>query len=211
MAIRTAIVIGSTRPGRRGAAVARWAEQVAARHSAVVDGRAVVEVVDVAEFGLPLLDEPVPAMFGDYRHRHTSRWAETISSFDAFVFVTPEYNHSLPAALKNAIDYLYAEWDGKPAGVIGYGIHGASRAIDHLRLVLAEVRAAVVPTQISLSIFTEFDFSGFDPTDPTAAGVFRPGADQETTLVAMLDEVVAWANALRPLRPDIADARSVPA
>lgn len=163
----------------------------------------------MAEFGLPLLDEPVPAMFGDYRHPHTRRWAETVGSFDAFVFVTPEYNHSLPAALKNAIDYLYAEWDGKPAGLIGYGIHGAPRALDHLRLVLAEVRAAAVPTQVSLSIFTEFDFTGFDPSDPTAAGVFRPGPDQEATVTAMLDELVAWAYALRPRRPDAADTRPV--
>lgn len=210
-AIRTAIVVGSTRPGRRGSAVARWAEQVAARHPAVAEGRATVEIVDVAEFGLPLLDEPVPAMFGDYRHRHTRRWAETIGPFDAFVFVTPEYNHSLPAALKNAIDYLYAEWEGKPAGLIGYGIHGATRAIDHLRLVLAEVRAVVVPTQTALAIFTEFDFTGFDPADPTAAGILRPGADQETTLTAMFDELVAWGHAARSLRLDAADARSMPA
>lgn len=167
----------------------------------------------MAEFRLPLLDEPVPAMFGDYhRHPHTRRWAATIGACDAFVFVTPECNHSLPAALKNAIDYLYAEWNGKPVGLIGYGVHGASRAIDHLRLVLAEVRAAAVPTEVSLSIFTEFDFTGFDPTDPTASGVLRPSAEQEATVTAMLDELVDWAHALRPLRPDVAaGARSVPA
>ncbi|MFF0309125.1 NADPH-dependent FMN reductase [Streptosporangium sp. NPDC004379] len=193
--IRIAVVVGSTRPGRRGAGVARWVEEAAGRHAAAKAGEAAVELVDIAEYGLPLLDEPLPAIFGDYRNPHTVRWAETIRSFDAFVFVTPEYNHSVPAALKNAIDYLYAEWHDKAAGIVGYGVEGGIRAAEHLRLVLAETKVAVVGTQVALSMFTDIVVT--DPADP---GVLSPTERQQKAMTAMLDEVVAWSRALRPLR-----------
>ena len=197
---RLGVIVGSTRPGRRGAAVAEWVEQVAFRHASVVSGRASVDVIDLAEHALPLLDEPMPAMFAEYRNPHTQRWAAVVASFDAFVFVTPEYNHSVPAALKNAIDFLYAEWADKAAGLVGYGVQGGTRAVDHLRLILAEVRAVVVPTQVALSVFTDFDLAGTDPADPTAAGVLAPGEGPTETLFTMLTEVVAWSQALRSLR-----------
>ncbi|MDQ3783412.1 MAG: NAD(P)H-dependent oxidoreductase [Actinomycetota bacterium] len=192
---RIAIIIGSTRPGRRGEAVGRWVEEVAGRHPAVTAGEATFEVVDLAEVGLPLLDEPVPAMFGEYRNAHTRRWAETIGSFDGFVFVTAEYNHSVPAALKNAIDFLFAEWNDKAAGFVSYGVHGGTRAVEHLRLSMAELKVADVRTQVALSVFTDFEI-----TDPTEPGVFAPGEHQEPTLNEMLDEVIAWSRVLKPLR-----------
>ncbi len=192
---RIAIIIGSTRPGRRGEAVGRWVEEVAGRHPAVTAGEATFEVVDLAEVGLPLLDEPVPAMFGEYRNAHTRRWAETIGSFDGFVFVTAEYNHSVPAALKNAIDFLFAEWNDKAAGFVSYGVHGGTRAVEHLRLSMAEMKVADVRTQVALSVFTDFEI-----TDPTEPGVFAPGEHQEPTLNEMLDEVIAWSRVLKPLR-----------
>ncbi|MBB5113061.1 NAD(P)H-dependent oxidoreductase [Micromonospora echinospora] len=193
---RIGLIVGSTRPGRRGAAVAGWAAQVCSRHPAVRAGSAEIEVIDLAEQALPLLDEPVPAMFGDYRQPHTRRWSAVVAACDAFVFVTPEYNHSVPAALKNAVDYLYAEWNDKVAGLLGYGVQGGVRATDHLRLVLTEVRVAVVPTQVSVPIFTDFDFSGSDPGDPTAPGVLTPGEEREASLSAMLTEVLTWSAAL---------------
>lgn len=114
------IVVGSTRPGRRGEGVALWVRDIAARRS-----DATFELVDIADFGLPLLDEPAPAAMGPpYRHEHTRRWAATIASFDGFVFVTPEYNHSTCAALKNAIDFLYVEWTDKAAAFVSYGVSG---------------------------------------------------------------------------------------
>ncbi|GLW11242.1 FMN reductase [Microtetraspora sp. NBRC 13810] len=189
---RIAIVIGSTRPRRRGAAVARWAAGVADRHAG---GEVAFEIVDLAEYGLPLLDEPVPALFGEYQHAHTARWAETIGSFDGFVFVTPEYNHGVPAAMKNAIDFLFAEWHDKAAGFIGYGVHGGTRAVEHLRLTMAELKVATVRGQVALSLFTDFEI-----TDPTQPGLFTPGEHQEPALTEMLDEVVAWSRALAPLR-----------
>ncbi|GAA1269963.1 hypothetical protein GCM10009609_36280 [Pseudonocardia aurantiaca] len=111
------------------------------------------------------------------------------------MFVTPEYNHSVPAALKNAIDYLFAEWNDKAAGFVSYGVHGGTRSVEHLRLALGEVKVADVRTQVALSLFTDFEI-----TDPTEQGVFRPGPHQEETLGELLDEVVAWSRALAPLR-----------
>jgi len=209
--IRVGIVVGSTRPGRRAAAVAEWVERVTRRHPEFAAGSASVAMVDLAEQSLPLLDEPAPAMFGNYLHSHTRRWSELISSFDALVIVTPEYNHSVPAALKNAIDFLYAEWNDKAVGLVGFGVQGGTRAVDHLRLVLAEVRAVVVPTQISLSVFTEFDFTGFDLADPTAAGVLRPGDGQESTVTTMIDEVLAWSKAMGVREPGRAATQATPA
>ncbi|MEU6729444.1 NAD(P)H-dependent oxidoreductase [Nonomuraea wenchangensis] len=193
--IRIAIVVGSTRPRRRSAVAARWVAEVAARHRAVAAGEAAFEVVDLAEYALPVLDEPAPALFGHYRHPHTRRWAETVASFDGFVFVTPEYNHSAPAALKNAIDFLYAEWADKAAGFVSHGVHGGVRAVEHLRQVMTEVGAANVRTQVALSAFTDFEV-----TDPAEPGVITPGPHQEPTLTELLDEVIAWSKALRTLR-----------
>jgi NAD(P)H-dependent FMN reductase len=191
---RIAIIIGSTRPGRRGEAVARWVAEVAGQHPAVAAGDATFEVVDLAEVGLPLLDEPVPAMYGEYRNAHTRRWAATIGSFDGFVVVTAEYIHSVPAALKNAIDFLFAEWNDKAAGFVSYGVHSGTRAVEHLRLSMVELKVTNVRTQVALS---RTDFKITDPTEP---GVFAPGEHQEPTLNKMLDEVIAWSRALKPLR-----------
>lgn len=195
--VRIGLIVGSTRPGRRGAAVATWVQQTSSGHPAVRSGAADIAVVDLADHALPLLDEPVPALFGDYRHPHTRRWSEVIDACDAFVFVTPEYNHSVPAALKNALDFLYAEWNDKVAGLVSYGVQGGTRAADHLRLILAEVRAVVVPTQVALSVFADFDHTGSDPGDPTAAGRIAPGEGRTEALSTMLTEIVTWASALR--------------
>lgn len=207
--IKIAIVIGSVRPGRRGPTVARWVQEIAGKHAAVAGGEAVFEVVDLLDFGLPILDEPVPALFGDYRNPHTRRWADTIAGFDGFVFVTPEYNHSIPASLKNAIDYLFAEWNDKAAGFVGYGVAGGARAVEHLRLVMGEVKIADVRSQVTLSVFTDFEPS--DPTDPGAPRVLRPGPHQEQALKEMLDELLVWSRVLKTLREETADQRAVPA
>ncbi|MFF7945051.1 NADPH-dependent FMN reductase [Nocardia gamkensis] len=189
---RIAVIVGSTRPGRRSKLVADWAHERAERH---LDGRARVEVVDLAEFDLPLLDEPVPAAVGDYTKAHTLRWAARIGSYDGFVFVTPEYNHSLPAALKNAVDFLFSEWNDKAAGFVSYGINGGVRAVEQLRLTLAEVKVACVRSQVALSLFTDFDLP-----DIQQPGQLTPGSHHDAVLHRMLDEVVDWAGALRPLR-----------
>jgi len=183
---RIGIVVGSTRPGRRGENVARWMHAIAAERR-----DATFELVDIAEYGLPLLDEPTPAAMGPpYVHEHTRRWAATIASFDGFVFVTPEYNHSMCAALKNAIDFLYVEWKDKAAGFVSYGVSGGERAVEHLRLVMGELHVADVRAQVALSLYTDFDDE--DRPDPPAR--------QRESVDTMLDEVVAWSGALAPLR-----------
>jgi NAD(P)H-dependent FMN reductase len=137
-----------------------------------------------------LLDEPLPPLMGEYIHDHTKVWAAKIDSCDAFVFVTPEYNHSTCAALKNAIDYLFREWNNKAAGFVGYGSTDGARAVEHLRQVMGEIMIADVRAQVGLSLRTDFDnFSTFKPADSQAARVH-----------AMLDQVVAWGGALRTLR-----------
>src|SRR5918993_86962 len=140
-----AIITGSTRPGRNNIAVARWAFELAAKRS-----DASVELVDIADYQLPLLDEPVPAALGRYSHAHTTRWAAKIASFDGYVFVTPEYNHGTSGALKNAIDFLFAEWNNKAAGFVSYGSAMGVRAVEHLRLIMAELMIADVRAQVML-------------------------------------------------------------
>ena len=182
---RIAVILGSTRPGRIGAGVAQWVYE-----NAALRDDAEYELVDVADYALPLLDEPVPPSMGRYSRPHTFAWAEKIASFDGYVFVTAEYNHSIPGALKNAIDYLFAEWNNKAAGFVAYGSAGGTRAVEHLRLVMAELRVATVRAQVALSLFRDFaDMSRFQP-GPRRAG----------ELGVVLDEVVAWSEALAPLR-----------
>ncbi|MEU6715446.1 NAD(P)H-dependent oxidoreductase [Nonomuraea sp. NPDC046802] len=117
---------------------------------------ATYEVVDIADYALPHLDEPVPPRAGHYSHPHTQAWAQKISAFDAYVFVTPEYNASVPGVLKNAIDFLYAEWNGKAAGFVGYGIQGGTRAVEHLRQVLSDLEVVDVPTTVALTLADDF-------------------------------------------------------
>ncbi len=183
--LKLAIILGSTRPGRVGEAVARWVYEHTQPRS-----DAAFELVDIASFNLPLLDEPIPPSQGKYSQEHTKRWAAKVASFDGYVFVTPEYNHGIPGALKNAIDFLYAEWNNKAAGFVGYGSAGGVRAVEHLRLVMAEVQVATVRNQVALSLFT--DFENFS--------TFKPAAHHEKSLAQMLDQLVAWSGAMKTLR-----------
>lgn len=185
--IKLAIIIGSTRPGRNGEAVARWVHGIAKKRS-----DAEFELVDIKDFNLPLLDEPIPPSQGKYSLPHTKAWAAKIASFDAYVFVTPEYNHGISGALKNAIDFLYAEWNNKAAGFVSYGSAGGARAVEQLRLVMAELQIADVRAQVMLSLFT--DFENFT--------VFKPAPHQKDAVTAMLDQVIAWGRALKTLRTE---------
>lgn len=183
--LRVAIILGSLRPGRRGEPVAKSVYEIATKRS-----DAEFELVDVKDFNLPHLDEPMPPSLGQYMQPHTLAWAAKIDSFDAYVFVTPEYNHSTSGALKNAIDFLYREWNNKVAGFVSYGSVGGARAVEHLRLVMAELSVATVRAQVALSLFT--DFENFS--------VFQPGARQERAVNTMLDQVIGWGAALKLYR-----------
>jgi NAD(P)H-dependent FMN reductase len=182
---RIAIILGSTRPGRNGEAVARWVAEHARKRT-----DAEFELVDVADFHLPLLDEPIPPSMGQYQMAHTKAWAAAIAGFDGYVFVTAEYNHGVPGALKNAIDFLYKEWNNKAAGFVSYGSAGGARAVEHLRGIMAELQIADVRAQVMLPLTT--DFEGFR--------TFRLGPGRVEQLATMLDQVVAWSVALRTVR-----------
>lgn len=182
---RIGIILGSTRPNRNGEQVARWVLDIASRRS-----DATFELIDLRDHPLPHLDEAIPASMGQYQGEHTRQWAQTIGSFDGFVMVTPEYNHSTSGVLKNAIDYLYAEWNNKAVGFVSYGAAGGARAVEHLRLVAGELQMADVRQQVTLSLMTEFEnFS-----------VFKPGDYNLPAVDLLLDQVVAWSTALAPLR-----------
>jgi NAD(P)H-dependent FMN reductase len=179
------IILGSTRPGRRGEAVAKWVFDLAKQR-----GDAEYELVDIADYHLPHLDEELPPSIGQYTQPHTKAWAAKIASFDGYVFVTPEYNHSTSGALKNAIDFLYAEWNNKAAGFVSYGSVGGTRAVEHLRLIMAELQVATVRAQVALSLYTDFvNFTEFAPAPHQAEGVGP-----------MLDQLVAWSTALSTVR-----------
>jgi NAD(P)H-dependent FMN reductase len=183
--LKIAVVTGSTRPGRKNEAVARWVHGLAKART-----DAEFELVDIADYQLPLLDEPNPPSSGRYQQPHTKSWAEKIGAFDAYVFVTPEYNHGTSGALKNAIDYLYREWNNKAAGFVSYGSAGGARAVEHLRLVMAELMVATVRAQVMLSLFT--DFENFT--------TFRPDPRHERAVQTMLDQLVSWGEALKTVR-----------
>ncbi|SCX90214.1 NAD(P)H-dependent FMN reductase [Nitrosospira sp. Nl5] len=184
--IKIAIIIGSTRPGRLGESVAHWVNEIAQKRS-----DASFELVDIKDFNLPLLDEPMPPSLGKYSQEHTKVWAAKIDPFDAFVFVTPEYNHGTSGALKNAIDFLYKEWNNKVAGFVGYGSAGGTRAVEQLRLIMAELQVATVRSQVMLSLFTDFE----------NMSVFKPDPRKEQSLNSMLDQLIAWSTALKTVRP----------
>lgn len=183
--LKVGIITGSTRPNRKSPEVAKWVLEIARKR-----GDAEYELVDIKDFDLPLFDEPMPPSMGQYQQPHTKRWAAKIASLDAFVFVSPEYNHGIPASLKNAIDFLFAEWKDKAAGFVSYGGAGGSRAVEHLRLVLAEVHVATVRAQVLLSIRSDFE----------NYTTFKPEPHHEKSVGAVLSEVVAWGGALKQLR-----------
>ena len=181
---KIAIILGSTRPGRNGEAVAKWVlEKASARTEATY------ELVDLADYPLPHLDEAMPPSLGQYANDHTKEWAAKIDEFDGYIFVTPEYNHSTSGVLKNAIDYLYSEWNNKAAGFVSYGSVGGTRAVEHLRLVAAELKMATVRSQVALSLFT--DFENFS--------TFKPGLQHDAGVEALFEQVEEWAGVLAPL------------
>ncbi len=183
--VNIAIIVGSTRPGRNAADVAQWVmEQSQKRTDAKFD------ILDIADFNLPLLDEAVPASFGQYSKPHSKAWAEAVAKYDGYVFVTPEYNHSTSGALKNAIDFIYQEWNNKAAGFVSYGSMGGVRAVEHLRGIAAELQLADVCAQVSFSLITDFvNFSEFKP-DPR----------HEQNITSLFDQLIAWSEALKALR-----------
>jgi NAD(P)H-dependent FMN reductase len=182
---KIAILLGSTRPGRNGEAVAKWVAQLAAKRT-----DAEFELIDIAEQDLPLLDEPIPPSQGKYTKEHTKAWSAKISGYDGFVFVTPEYNHGVPAAMKNAIDFLYKEWNNKAAGFVAYGSAGGTRVVEHWRGICSELQMATVRAQVMLSLRDDF----------VEYRTFKPQPQHEGMLNTLLDQLVAWSTAFKQMR-----------
>jgi NAD(P)H-dependent FMN reductase len=182
---RIGIILGSTRPNRNGEQVATWVQGIAGQR-----GDADYELVDLRDYPLPHLDESLPASTGQYQNEHTRQWAAKVASFDGYVIVTPEYNHSIPGVLKNALDYLYTEWQDKAVGFVSYGAVGGARAVEHLRQIAGQLKLADVRQQVSLTLATDFE----------NYAVFKPGDHQGAHLNTLFDEVVAWSTALAGLR-----------
>lgn len=182
---KIAIVTGSVRPGRQSLNVARWVESIASKR-----GDATYQVVDLADFDLPLWDEAMPPSMAPGEKAHSRAWSQEMAGYDGYVFVVSEYNHSITGALKNALDYLKPELTNKAAGFVSYGSVGGARAVEHLRGILSELQVAHVRNAVALSLFTDFEsFSVLAPTEPATAAVGP-----------MLDQLVVWTRAMEAVR-----------
>ena len=180
--LRVGVIAGSIRPGRQSKTVAEW---VCADPIPFLD----LHLIDLAEVGLPLLCEPAPAAVGQYQQPSTRSWSRLADTFDAFVLVTPEYNHSTSPALKNALDHLYREWRDKPVAFVGYGLDGGTRAVEHLRAITAELGMAGIGPQVAISLRADY-----------ADGQLQPRSFQSEARRRMLDQLARWAAALHALR-----------
>jgi len=180
------VIVGSTRPGRAGLPISQWfAEQAQSRADVQVT------VADLAELNLPLLDEPNHPRLRQYLNRHTKEWSAIVDAADAIVFVPAEYNHSYPAALKNAIDYLHQEWQYKPVGFVSYGgVSAGTRAVAALKPVVSVLKMVPVAENVNIPFHTQF----------IDDGVVEPNETMTQAADAMVDELVRVAAALRPLR-----------
>lgn len=180
------VVTVSTRQGRKGPALAHWFSERASAHGAFT-----VEAVDLREVALPLFDEESHPRFGRYEHPHTQRWAARVKAADAFVFVTPEYNHGPPPSLLNALAYLSAEWAYKPVGFVSYGgVSAGTRGVELAKMVVTTLKMMPIPEAVAFPMFTQH----------LEGDVFRAPEAAEKSATAMLTELARWAAALRTLR-----------
>lgn len=184
------IIIASTRPGRVGLPVAEWIHEVSVKHG----GFGSVELVDLAEWNLPFMNEPNHPRLRRYEHPHTRKWSAQIDRADAYLLVMPEYNYGFTAPLKNAIDYLHQEWAYKPVGLVSYGgVAAGARAAQMIKQVLTTLKMTPLFEAVQIPFVSQL----IDDE-----GVLRPNTALETASVAMLDELVRWADALKPLRQE---------
>jgi NAD(P)H-dependent FMN reductase len=192
------IIVGSTRPGRFGIQVGSWLKSVGDEIAAAAGGQVKFEVVDLAEINLPMYDEPIPASMRKYQNEHTKKWSAIVEEADGFVMVTPEYNNSFNAALKNALDYVYQEWNFKPVTFASYGSGaGGSRAVAHLRDVVGEMKMFDLRESVLISNY--WNGLGQD-------GAYQFSEEQKKGAAAMLQQLAYWAGAMKPAREKLASS-----
>jgi NAD(P)H-dependent FMN reductase len=192
--MKIGIIVGSTRPGRRSIVVAEWVKAIADRRQ----GHEFV-LLDLLDYNLPHLNEAIPAAMGKpYGQDHTRAWSESVASCDGFIIVTPEYNHSIPGVLKDALDYLFSEWHNKAVGFVGYGLLGGARAVEHLRTISSELMLADVRAQVALSLFADF----------VDMEILDPGDHNVDTANQMLNQLLSWSSALGQIRDAPTDSPS---
>ncbi|WBU61574.1 NADPH-dependent FMN reductase [Paracoccus albus] len=182
------VIITSTRPERNGEPVGQWFHEYASENRGDFDE---VILSDLAELGLPLLNEPHHPRAQKYTHEHTKKWAGIVKGSDAFVFVMPEYNYAPPPGFFNAIDYLALEWNYKPAGFVSYGgVSGGIRASQGAKEILTTVKVMPLPEQVMIPMVFEHLKDGVF----SAPKIVRDSAD------AMIAELGKWSAALKTLR-----------
>ena len=186
MAPSLQVIICSTRPGRVGPAVARWFDTVARQHGAFS-----VALVDVADFALPIYDEPKHPRLQQYAHEHTRRWAASVAAADAYVFVTPEYNYNPPPSIVNALNYVYKEWNYKVAGIVSYGgVSGGLRSAEALKGLLTTLKMVVPPEGVPIPNVAKL----------VESGEFQTNDLVEASAKTMLDEMAKWNAGLAAVR-----------
>jgi NAD(P)H-dependent FMN reductase len=184
--MKLTVIIASVREGRQGEAVARWFVERATQH-----GKFDVEVADLKEHNLPILDEPHHPRLKKYAHDSTKRWSALVDGSDAFVFVTPEYNYTMPPALVNALDTLYHEWTYKPVGFVSYGgVSGGIRSVQTAKLMVTGFKMMPMVEAVNIPFFTQL----------IENGVFKSNETHDKAVPVMLDELARWSGALKPLR-----------
>lgn len=180
------VITVSTRPGREGVPLSDWILERARAH-----GGFEVELVDLREVNLPMFDEPRHPRLRTYEHEHTKRWSAKIDAADAFIFVTPEYDHGTPPSLINALIYLSQEWAHKPVGFVSYGgPAGGTRAVQMVKPILTSLKLVPLFESVIAPMFTK----------SIADGKFNASELQETQGRGMLDALAKWVNALAPMR-----------
>jgi NAD(P)H-dependent FMN reductase len=183
---RLGVIVASTRRGRLGLGIANWFVERARQH-----GGFELELIDLLALNLPLLDEPNHPRLRLYQHAHTKAWSATVSRADAYVFITPEYNHGAPPALVNALDYLFVEWNYKAAGFVSYGgVSGGTRSVQMVKLVVAALKMVPIFEAVHVPFFSKL----------IEGDVFKGGESYDKAATAMLDEMVRWTDALKALR-----------
>ncbi len=180
------VILASVRDGRAGEAVARWFIDKAKQH-----GKFEVQLADLKELNLPILDEPHHPRLKKYQHESTKTWSAIVDGSDAFVFVSPEYNYTMPPALLNALDTLYHEWTYKPVGFVSYGgVSGGIRAVQTTKLMVTGFKMMPMVEAVNIPFFAQL----------MEGGVFKSNETHDKAVGPMLDELLRWANALKVLR-----------